>query len=67
MITALRSTTKEDCFNLEHLIALTLFESTARKIEEDHATGRPVASEPSSCITLRNHALPPARHTPFLT
>ena len=54
------------CIQGGHLIALTLSESTARKIEEDHATGRLVASEPSSCMTLRNHAFPPARHTAFL-
>ena len=51
----------KDCIQGGHLIALTLSESTARKIEEDHATGRLVASEPSSCMTLRSHAFPPAR------
>lgn len=43
-----------------HLRALTLLESTARKIEEDHATGRLVARELVSCAILRSHALPPA-------
>lgn len=43
-----------------HLRALTLLESTARKIDEDHATGRLVARELVSCAILRSHALPPA-------
>ena len=43
-----------------HLRALTLLESTAKKIDEDHATGRLVARELVSCAILRSHALPPA-------
>jgi len=46
----------------QHLKTLTLLESTARKMDEDQATGRLVARELCSCTTLRSHALPPACH-----